>query len=325
MATPYTTSETGAFQRQTSSFRNKIEVGGQYPPEGGGRYHLYVSYACPWASRCLAILVLKQIKDSVIPVHTVAPVWSNVAPEGEEAKRSWVFSEETIGGLKCNDPLNNFKSVRELYLSVEPNYNGRFTVPILWCSKTKTIVNNESAEIAVMLNDLFNDFAGNPSYNLVPKEHEQEINRLNDWMYETINNGVYKCGFATKQQAYNEAFQKLFNTLDEAEALLGQSRFLVKGTTQPTFSDIRLFVTIIRFDSVYYVHFKTNKKLIEQYENLRNWVRDVYQWPGVKETVNFTHIKNHYYASHDFINPHGIVPLGPEVDYNTPHNRNKLN
>jgi len=310
--------KTGEFRRAPSTFRNTIEHGTKYPPQGNQRYHLYVSYACPWASRCLAFRSLKGLTD-VIPVHVVNPVWGDIHKPGEDPKRGWIFTDEEFAGIKCNDPLYNLKSLRELYELAEPNFLGKYTVPVLWDTETKQIVNNESSEIIKMLNDKFNDFAKNPELDLFPKEKISEIDRLSDWMYDSINNGVYRAGFARHQESYSVAYHVVFKALDEAEQMLDKSRFLTGDTLNS--ADIRLFVTLIRFDSVYYTHFKCNKKRIEDYPNIREWLRDVYQSPGIKVTVNMDHIKNHYFGSHEWINPLGIVPIGPDIDYNSAHSR----
>eukprot|EP01089_Gocevia_fonbrunei_P017581 TRINITY_DN5753_c0_g1_i1.p1 TRINITY_DN5753_c0_g1~~TRINITY_DN5753_c0_g1_i1.p1 ORF type:complete len:366 (+),score=61.72 TRINITY_DN5753_c0_g1_i1:118-1098(+) len=305
---------TGKFERKASVFRNAIEEGSQFPPEGNGRYHLYVCYACPWASRTLAVRSLKGLHDH-IPVHAVNPTWGVNSKEGEPESKGWVFTDTPFDGIDCSDPLYGFKSIKDLYELDTPKYSGRYTVPVLWDSKSKKIVNNESSEIIRFLNFKFNDFAKNPNVNLVPKDKEEEITKLNTQMYESINNGVYKCGFARAQEPYNEAFLELFKNLDLFDAHLGKSRFLVGS--ELTEADIRLFVTIIRFDLVYFGHFKCNKKRIEDYPNLRGWVRDVYQYPGIAETVNLPHCKTHYYSSHPTINPFGVVPLGPDQDFTT--------
>jgi len=249
----------------------------------------------------------------------VRPKWGVVSREGEPAKESWIFSDETVGGVQCNDPLHNLKSLRELYELDDPEYVGRYTVPVLWDAKTNKIVNNESAEIIIMLNKEWDAFAKHPEVDLRPAHLVDTIEALNTWMYETINNGVYKCGFASTQEAYEKAFHVLFATLDELEEKLATSRFLC--TDYPTEADLRLFVTIVRFDPVYVGHFKCNKKRMIDYPNIWGWVRDVYQWPGVSDTVNMVHIKQHYHGSHPSINPSRIVPLGPDIDYTTPHGR----
>jgi len=308
---------TGHFERAPTAFHDRVTADGSsgFKAEAG-RYHLYASYACPWASRCLAVRSLKGLQEA-IPVHAVAPRWG-VVDEATGAK-SWVFSDEEIGGVKCNDPLYGFKSLRQLYELHHPEYANRYTVPVLWDSQTKKIVNNESSEIIGMLNLEFNAFAKHPEVNIAPEDQKAEIEALNTWMYETINNGVYKCGFATTQSAYEEAFHVLFRTLDEAEEKLSKRRFF--GGEKPNEADIRLFVTLIRFDPAYVLHFKCNKKRIIDYPNLWGYTRDMYQWPGITETVNLIHIKEHYFGSHPRIDPLGIVPVGPEIDFGSPHGR----
>jgi len=214
----------GAFVRTASSFRNRVTADGSsgYKAEAG-RYHLYVSYACPWASRCLAFRSLKGLQEA-IPLHCVAPRWGVI--DVDTGVKSWVFSDEEIGGAKCNDGLHGFKTLRQLYELNDPDYKGKYTVPVLWDSKTEKIVNNESSEIIRMFNTEFNAFAKHPEVDLAPADQLAKIDALNTWMYETINNGVYKCGFATAQTAYEDAFHVLFNTLDEAEEKLSKTRFL---------------------------------------------------------------------------------------------------
>jgi len=311
--------KSGQFVRKPTAYHNQISNDSTEYPVESGRYHLYVSYACPWASRCLLFRKLKGLEEA-IPLHVVAPRWGTVSTEGT---RSWVFSDAVLGGVQCNDPLYGSQSLRQLYELNDPEYAGRYTVPVLWDSKTKKIVNNESAEIIRMFNSNFDSIAKHPQVDLRPAHLAHRVDELNDWMYERINNGVYKCGFATTQEAYEAAFPVLFDALDEVEKMLSQSRFLT-GNDQPSEADLRLFVTIVRFDPVYVGHFKCNKKRIIDYPNLWGWVRDVYQWPGVKDTVNMYHIKEHYHGSHPSINPHGIVPVGPDIDYETPHGRDKM-
>jgi len=221
------------------------------------------------------------------------------------------------------DHVHGFRSIRQLYLTRHPDYTGRFTVPVLYDKKTRQIVNNESSEIIRMFNGEFNEFAKHPDIDLYPPSLRTAIDRWNERLYETVNNGVYRCGFARTQEAYEEAFHELFAALDEVEHHLGSNRYLCGDAL--TEADIRLFVTIIRFDAVYVTHFKTNKKRIIDYPNLLGWTRDVYQRPRIAETVNFFHIKQHYFRSHPSINPFGIVPLGPELpDYTAPHGRDAI-
>lgn len=227
----------------------------------------------------------------------------------------WSFSEE------CPDHVENRKFLKEYYLKSNPEYDGKITVPVLYDKKTGTIVNNESSEILRMLNSEFNDFAKYPEIDLYPEEHRKEIDEINEWIYDTVNNGVYKCGFAKSQVAYEKAYHQLFESLDKIEERLSKSRYLIGNKL--TEADIRLWTTLIRFDPVYVGHFKTNKKRIIDYPNIYGYTRDIYQSFDIKDTVNMVHIKNHYYQSHDQINPTRIVPLGPDVDFSIPHNRDK--
>lgn len=323
------TGDSGEFKRKPTAFHNRVSADGstEFPAEAG-RYHLYVSYACPWASRCLLFRALKGLQDA-IPVHTVAPRWGDVSNDEErqrlpesERPRGWIFSDQDQGGVPCDDPLYGSRSMRELYERSDPEYCGKYTVPVLWDSKTHKIVNNESSEIIAMFNKEFDAFAEHPKVDLRPTELGDQIEQLNNWMYNSINNGVYRCGFARKQAAYEQAFHELFQALDEAEEKLSRSRFLCGNRL--TESDLRLFVTLVRFDPVYVGHFKCNKKRIIDYPNLWGYLRDVYQQPGVKETVNMYHIKQHYHGSHPTVNPFGIVPLGPDIDFETPHGRERM-
>eukprot|EP00761_Pharyngomonas_kirbyi_P000240 gb/GECH01000240.1/.p1 GENE.gb/GECH01000240.1/~~gb/GECH01000240.1/.p1 ORF type:complete len:313 (+),score=61.95 gb/GECH01000240.1/:1-939(+) len=305
------TNTKGEFVRKESQFRNWIRKGGEFPPEAN-RYHIYVSYACPWAHRSLILRAVKGLED-VISYSVVSPYLQ---------KGGWHFADDSeIKGAEP-DPLYGASHLKELYLKADPEYNGRITVPTLWDKKKETIVNNESAEIIRMLNSEFNDFAKNPSLDLYPENLRKQIDDVNSWIYPTVNNGVYRCGFATTQSAYEEAFNELFSSLDRIEDILSQNRYLVGD--QFTEADVRLFTTLIRFDSVYFGHFKCNQRMIEHYPHMANYLREIYQMPGVKPTVNFEHIKNHYYWSHDSINPKRIVPVGPKLNYDTPHNRDKI-
>eukprot|EP00270_Netrium_digitus_P000062 TRINITY_DN1008_c0_g1_i1.p1 TRINITY_DN1008_c0_g1~~TRINITY_DN1008_c0_g1_i1.p1 ORF type:complete len:414 (-),score=83.25 TRINITY_DN1008_c0_g1_i1:88-1302(-) len=313
-------SKDGAFIRTSSTFRNSITADGSTGfPAVAGRYHLYVSFACPWASRCLAFLKLKGL-DDIIGVTVVKPKWERTR-EGE-AHFGWPFS--SVAGEEEGtepDPINGAKFVRDLYEMADPA-SKKFSVPVLWDKEQKTIVNNESAEITRMFNDQFNDLAKNPSLDLYPPHLRAKIDEVNAFVYDDINNGVYKCGFAVKQQAYEDAFMRLYAALDKCESILSGQRFVAGDVL--TEADIRLFVTLIRFDEVYAVHFKCNKKLIREYPNLFNYTKDVYQIPGIAETVNMQHIKKHYYGSHPSINPFGIVPLGSDIDYSSPHDRHRF-
>ncbi|KAF3450009.1 hypothetical protein FNV43_RR06088 [Rhamnella rubrinervis] len=310
-------SDSGAFTRTASTFRNLIsrDPNSQFPAESG-RYHLYISYACPWASRCLAYLKIKGLENA-ISFTSVKPIWERTKESDEHM--GWVFS---VSDKEQPDPLNGAKSIRELYELASTNYTGKYTVPVLWDKKLKTIVNNESAEIIRMFNAEFNDIAENPALDLYPSHMQAQINHINEWIYNSINNGVYKCGFAQKQEPYDEAVKQLYESLDRCEDILGKQRYLCGNALSE--ADIRLFVTLIRFDEVYAVHFKCNKKLLREYPNLFNYTKDIFQIPGISSTVNMEHIKRHYYRSHPSINPFGIIPQGPNIDYSSPHDRDKF-
>ncbi|KAF9372189.1 S-glutathionyl-(chloro)hydroquinone reductase, partial [Podila verticillata] len=287
--------KTGEFKRQVSTFRDAIvdEPGAQFPPEAG-RYHLYVSLACPWAHRTLVVRALKGLED-IISVDVVH--WHLQA-------NSWPFMD----GYK--DSLYGAEYIKDIYLKAQPDYAGRFTVPVLWDKKTQTIVNNESSEIIRMLNTAFDKLVPEKAgLNFYPENLRGEIDAVNEWVYDTINNGVYKSGFATTQEAYENHVHPLFKSLDRVEEILSKSNYLVGNTL--TEADIRLWTTIIRFDPVYHGHFKCNIKSIEKdYPNILKHARRIYQLPKVAETVDMYHIKHHYYASHLQINPTGIVPAG---------------
>ncbi len=295
----------GEFQRQDSRFRHWISADGQAGPNGEtgfkaekGRYHLYVSLACPWAHRTLIFRQLKQLED-VIGVTVVDPLMLE-------------------NGWTMNDPLYGLPFLYALYLKADKHYEGRVTVPVLWDKQTKTIVSNESEDIIRMLNSAFNHLTANTD-DYYPKDLHDVIHPLNERIYHAINNGVYRTGFATTNQAYQAAFYELFDALDWVEQLLSQQRYL--AGKQLTEADWRLFTTLIRFDAVYYGHFKTNRQLLSSFDNISHYMRELYQIPGIANTVNFEHIKRHYYASHLMINPTGIVPLGPEQDFMQVHNR----
>ncbi|XP_072985517.1 uncharacterized protein [Typha latifolia] len=312
--------ESGAFNRSPSIFRNFIskDKASQFPAESG-RYHLYISYACPWASRCLSYVKLKGL-DKAISYTAVKPIWERTKETDQHF--GWVFPSNTEEPGAEPDPLNGAKSIRGLYELASSNYSGKFTVPVLWDKKLKTIVSNESAEIIRMFNTEFNDIAENADLDLYPPHLQKMIDEVNEWVYDLINNGVYKCGFAKKQGPYNEAVAKLYQALDKCEEILGKQRFICGNAL--TEADIRLFVTLIRFDEVYAVHFKCNKKLLHEYPNLFNYTKDIYQIPGMSSTVNMEHIKKHYYGSHPSINPYGIIPIGPNIDYSSPHDRERF-
>jgi glutathionyl-hydroquinone reductase len=307
--------EKGEFVRTNSDFRNWVTIDGSAGPSGDGgfkaepgRYHLYISHACPWAHRTMIFRALKGLQD-VISVSVVHPLMPS---------ESWVFGEYP-GATK--DHVNQATYLYENYIKADPNFNGVVTVPALWDKKNQTLVNNESSEIIRMLNTEFNAY-GNAEIDYYPEKLRSRIDRINRVIYNDVNNGVYRAGFATSQLAYEQAFDRLFLTLDELEVRLSKQRYLVGE--QLTEADWRLFTTLIRFDPVYYNHFKTNKRRLTGYPNLWAYTRDLYQVPGVAETVNFDHIKYHYFASHLSINPTGIVPKGPELDFLQPHDRENL-
>ncbi|XP_057812112.1 uncharacterized protein LOC131026300 isoform X1 [Salvia miltiorrhiza] len=314
-------SATGAFIRTPSTFRSFIsrDPDSRFPAEAG-RYHLYVSYACPWASRCITYLKIKGL-DKAISFSSCKPIWGRTKDTDEHM--GWIFpaSNEEEPGAEP-DTLNGAKSIRELYEIASSNYSGKYTVPVLWDKKLKTIVSNESAEIIRMFNTEFNDIAENAALDLYPPHLQAQINEVNDWVYDGINNGVYRCGFAKKQEPYDEAVTKLYEALDKCEESLSKQRYLCGDTVSE--ADVRLFVTLIRFDEVYAVHFKCNKKLVREYPNMFNYCKDIFQIPGVSSTVNMEHIKKHYYGSHPSINPFGILPQGPNVDYSAPHDRDSF-
>ena len=305
----------GRFVRRPTTFRNFVTADGSAGPtgEGGfaaeaGRYHLYVSLACPWAHRTLIFRKLKKL-ENVISVSIV---------EALLGKDGWEFGNGPGATL---DTVNGKVLLRDIYLSSDPSYSGRVTVPVLWDKKHHLIVNNESSEIIRMFNAAFDAFT-DVRTDFYPPTLRAEIDRLNEVIYPTVNNGVYRAGFATTQEAYEEAARALFATLDELEARLSRQRYLVGS--QLTEADWRLFTTLIRFDLVYYSHFKCNLRRIVDYPNLWNYLRDLYQVSGVAETVSVDHIKRHYYGSHRSINPTGIVPIGPLIDFTLPHDRARL-
>jgi putative glutathione S-transferase len=298
--------ETGSFKRQDDAFRDWVKRDGStaYPP-ARGRYHLYVSLACPWAHRTIILRRLKGIEE-VIGMTVVDPL---------RDERGWAFSE---GPGHSADPINGFKFLSEAYCASDPNYRGRVTVPVLWDTETKRIVSNSDDDLLRMFNSEFSEFATN-DYDFFPSDLQDKIEALNKTIYERVNNGVYRAGFATRQKPYERAAQKLFETLDQLDTRLATQRYLFGD--RMTEADWRLFPTLIRFDAVYHGHFKCNVRRIVDYQNLWPYVRDLYQHDGVGETVNFDHIKRHYYMTHDQINPTRIVPIGPAVDLTAPHGR----
>ena len=303
----YDTKKTGGrFVRTQTQFRNWITADGSAGPTGQAgykaetnRYHLYVSLACPWASRTLMIRTLKGLED-MISISVVHPLM---------LEHGWTFEE---GEGVIGDPIFQARYLHEIYTAVKPDYTGRVTVPVLFDKKTKTIVNNESSEIIRMLNTAFDDLGAKPG-NYVPDQWLEEIDTVNDFVYHRINNGVYKAGFATKQEVYEEEVTSLFAALDQMEERLAGQDYLVGNRL--TEADIRLFTTLVRFDAVYFGHFKCNLKPLTAYPNLWAYTKRIYQLPGMAQTVNFDHIKRHYYGSHKTINPTGVIPMGPTLDW----------
>ena len=302
-----TKSTDGHFIRKESQFRNWITKDGSVGKTGKGgfkaennRYHLYVSYACPWAHRTLIFRSLKGL-EKIISLSIVN--WFM-------GKNGWTFEE---GDGVIPDRLNKTKFLYQIYTIADPDYSGRVTVPILWDKKTNAIVSNESSEIIRMFNSAFDEI-GAEEGDFYPVNIRDKIDSLNDRIYKSLNNGVYQCGFATSQEAYEKAVYPLFETLDWIEKLLSENRFLTGDKI--TEADWRLFTTLIRFDTVYYGHFKCNIKRIKDYHNLSNYLRELYQKPGIADTVNFHHIKSHYYASQEKINPSRVVPVGPKIEFN---------
>ena len=305
----------GRFERSKSQFRDWVTPDGA-PAEGRergfkaepGRYHLYVSLACPWAHRTLIFRKLKKLED----VISVSVVHHFMGEHG------WTFLAEDGA---TGDDLYGFDYLHQIYTKADPNYSGRVTVPALWDKQTETIVSNESAEIIRMFNEAFDEW-GDASLDFYPKALRSEIDAVNDRVYDAVNNGVYKSGFATTQDAYEEAFDALFSELDSLEDRLSRQRYLAGD--QMTEADWRLFTTLVRFDAVYVGHFKCNLRRIADYPNLSNYLRELYQVPGVAETVDMLHIKHHYYGSHETINPTRIVPKGPALDFDAAHNRDRF-
>jgi putative glutathione S-transferase len=299
----------GRFVRQASAFRDRVTADGSsgFLAEPG-RYHLYVSLACPWAHRTLIFRKLKRLEEA-ISLSIVDPYMGS---------NGWAFSHRS-GCIP--DTINGARYLHEIYTRARPFYTGRVTVPILWDKQKRTIVNNESAEIIRMLNSEFDSF-GDAALDFYPEHLRDDIDALNEVVYAKVNNGVYRCGFATRQDAYEEAFADLFDTLAVLEVRLASRRYLLGARI--TEADWRLFTTLVRFDAVYFGHFKCNLRRIADHPNLSGYLRDLYQQPGVAETVNFDHIKCHYYQSHKTINPTGIVPVGPAQDLGLPHLRESI-
>jgi putative glutathione S-transferase len=305
----------GRFVRPTTRYRNWITEDGSPGPsgEGGfpaarGRYHLYVALACPWAHRTVIFRSLKGLED-VVSMSVVEPIYG---------LHGWKFGDKPSA---TPDTVNGKSELAEIYLLADPRFTGRVTVPVLWDKERRTIVNNESAEIIRMLNSAFNRFT-NVTTDYYPEALREEIDRLNALVYENVNNGVYRAGFAITQEAYDEAFGAVFSVLDQLEERLSRQRYLAGASI--TEADWRLFTTLVRFDAVYYSHFKCNLRRIIDYPNLSNYLRDLYQQPGVAATVNMGHIKTHYYGGHRHLNPRGIVPRGPLLDFAAPHDRGRF-
>jgi putative glutathione S-transferase len=303
---PKEQNESGEFQRQEDAFREWISSDGSTAySAAAGRYHLYVSLACPWASRTVIFRKLKGLEEA-IGMTIVDPV---------RDEKGWAFRPE-------RDPVTGFEYLSEAYRATDPNYDGRVTVPVLWDKKTKRIVNNCEDDICRMFNHVLNEFARHKAVDFFPKELEAEQAELSGFLYDNVNNGVYKAGFATRQRPYEISCRKLFEALDRLEDRLSKNRYLFDDRLVE--ADWRLFCTLVRFDVVYHGHFKCNLRRIIDYPNLQGYLMDLYQQPGIGETVNFDHIKRHYYMTHTEINPTRIVPLGPILDLGRPHGREKV-
>jgi len=319
---PKEESASGEFERQEDAFRHWISNDGSSPfPVVANRYHLYVSLACPWASRTIIARKLLGLEEA-IGMTVVDPV---------RDARGWAFRDPDLSSeqganlaasFASTDPINGFHFLAEAYELTDPNFDGRVTVPVLWDKETRRIVNNCEDDICRMFNDVFRGLAKNQKVDLFPEDTVSEQEKLSDFVYDKLNNGVYKAGFTTRQRMYERACKQLFYALDELEARLAKSRYLFGSRIVET--DWRLFCTLIRFDVVYYIHFKCNLRRIVDYPNLQGYLIDLYQHDGVAETVNFDHIKRHYYMTHEKINPNRIVPIGPILDLAREHGRARL-
>jgi len=310
--------KSGEFQRQPDAFRKWVSNDGSTSyPAAADRYHLYVSLACPWASRTVIFRKLKGL-EGAIGMTIVDPI---------RDEEGWAFRDQS-GKIppgvpfESTDSINGFQFLSEAYKATNPDYDERVTVPVLWDKQTKKIVNNCEDDICRMFNDRFNDFARNKDVDSFPQEIENEHAKLSSFLHDNVNNGVYKAGFATRQRPYEIACRKLFEALDDLEERLSKSRYLFGNRIVE--ADWRLFCTLIRFDVVYHGHFKCNLRRIIDYPNLQGYLMDLYQQPGITDTVNFDHIKRHYYMTHTQINPTRIVPIGPVLDLGKPHNRERL-
>ncbi|HEX9758680.1 MAG TPA: glutathione S-transferase family protein [Nitrospiria bacterium] len=306
---PKEQSQAGAFIRQEDAFQNWVTEDGRFGfPAVKGRYHLYVSLACPWAHRTIILRKLKKL-EGVIGMTVVDPI---------RDEKGWAFRD---GAGHSKDPINGFHFLREAYTATDPNYQGRVTVPVLWDQETHRIVSNSDDDIMRMFNSEFNRFTES-KLDFYPQGFRKEIDKLNRFIYENINDGVYRAGFATSQKEYEKAVLRLFDALEKLETTFARQRYLLGGRLTET--DWRLFVTLIRFDPVYHGHFKCNLRRIADYPNLFAYLRDLYQFDGLSDTVNFDHIKRHYYFTHNDINPTRIVPLGPIQALDSPHGRERL-
>ena len=299
-----TTNDEGEFDRQETAFREWIsnDPDAEFPAESG-RYHVYISRACPWAHRVALTRRLNGLTDDI----------SLSLVDAERYENGWRFSDEN------SDPLYGAAYLRDLYTRADPAFTGRVTVPVLWDKERETIVNNESREIMRMLNT---EFEGTTDVDLWPEGYREEIDEILDAIYEPINNGVYRTGFADSQEAHERAAQELFEALDHWESVLDDQRFLAGDVF--TEADIAMFATLVRFDHVYHTHFKCNRRAIHEYDNLWNYTKEIYQLPGVAETVNMDHITRHYYRTHEDVNPKQLVPIGPDIDFTEPHDRDRL-
>ena len=315
---PTEQSESGEFQRQEDAFRECVSNDGSTAyPAVSGRYHLYVSLACPWASRALILRKLKGLEEA-IGMTVVDPI---------RDENGWAFrdtSGKTPPGapFESTDPINHFQFLSEAYEATDPDFDERVTVPVLWDTKTRKIVNNCEDDICRMFNSVFNNFARHADLDFFPKDIEAEHTNVSEFIYENVNNGVYRAGFATRQRPYERACRKIFEALDQLEARLSKTRYLFGDRIVEV--DWRLFCTLVRFDVVYHGHFKCNLRRIIDYGNLQGYLMDLYQQPGIADTVNFDHIKRHYYLTHEKINPSRIVPIGPILDLAREHGRARL-
>jgi putative glutathione S-transferase len=315
---PEEETESGEFKRQADAFRDWVSDDGStsYAAEAD-RYHLYVSLACPWASRTIIVRKLKGLEHA-IGMTVVDPI---------RDEKGWAFRDPSGSvppgaPFESTDPVNGFQFLHEAYMATDPSYRGRVTVPVLWDTKTNRIVNNCEDDICRMFNDVFSDFSRAKELDLFPKDIEAEHAKLSDFLYDNVNNGVYRAGFAIRQRPYERACRKVFEAFDQLEQRLSKSRYLFGNRIVE--ADWRLFCTLVRFDAVYHGHFKCNLRRIVDYPNLQAYLTDLYQQPGIVDTVNFEHIKRHYYITHTEINPTGIVPIGPLIDLTKPHRREKL-